>query len=291
MCFWIDLVAGAPVHHRVPLIALHYCGLHQNWGKMANFVFCIAHFCEIHGPVTVLCTQKHQSDALLSESSYALCESCSLALPAGVTSLVTNIEARDDPEHLTSDCNIANPQVTTNLRINEQKDAQKSSDRTKHTDRISYASTQNPQSERIFTCVTKLVMKCLSVEAVAEPLKPVFFGDTNTGYCLCKIFSIPDLHARGGERKYSLMVVGDSESGLLNNWDIASSYIAEIISLLQQWVETRMEQRKFDSSDNGRYLRRAKIMPRSLVQLTGDEQIFMKLHLCGTELLSNMQIQ
>ncbi|RKP30553.1 hypothetical protein METBISCDRAFT_16069 [Metschnikowia bicuspidata] len=216
---------------------------------MANFVFCIAHFCEIHGPVTVLCTQKHQSDALLSESSYALCESCSLALPAG------------------------------------------SSDRTKHTDRVSYASTLNPQSERIFTCLTKLVMKCLSVEAVAEPLKPVFFGDTNTGYCLCKIFSIPDLHARGGERKYSLMVVGDSESGLLNNWDIASSYIAEIISLLQQWVETRMEQRKFDSSDNGRYLRRAKIMPRSLVQLTGDEQIFMKLHLCGTELLSNMQIQ
>lgn len=267
---------------------------------MVNFVFAVAHFCEIHGPATVLCTQKQEFGASVSKSSMALCESCSFVLPPGITSLTTNYERgncshRSDGRKSNGNSNESAADGSENpverkgsLRALLRLDAKNAN---KNTETVAYISTLYPQSERIFTCLTKLVMKCLSVEAVAEPLKPVFFGDTGTGYCLSKIFSIPDLHARGAERKYALMIVSDSERALLVNWDIALAYIAQIISLLQQTVENHnMERGKLDTADNGRYLRRAKTIPRSLVQLTGDIEVFMKLHLCGTEILTNMQL-
>lgn len=262
---------------------------------MPNFVFCVAHFCEIHGPVTVLCTQKQEIGTSLPKSSNALCESCSLDLPEGVTSLVTKA---DEPNNFKCQAPVSELHLRKTLAVSGKFDdepvpdanttiADKGIDQSARK-RIVYASTLYPQSESIYTSLTKLVMKCLSVEAVAEPLKPVFFGDTNTGYCLSKVFSIPDIHARGGERKYALMVVSDSETSLLKNWDISSTYIAEIILLLQRKVELQIEQRKVNSGDNVRFLRRAKTIPRSIGQLTGDNEIFMKLHLCGTEVLRNM---
>lgn len=267
---------------------------------MVNFVFSVAHFCEIHGPVTVLCTQKHETGASATQTSQALCESCSFELPSGVSSLISHCKesepntarsntSQPDPARfstqLNSDQSPPGVGMLTKVLSREAKNKEYS---VPNAETLIYASTLYPQSERIFTCLTKLVMKCLSVEAVAEPLKPVFFGDTSTGYCLSRIYSIPDLHARGGERKYALMVISDSERALLSNWDVASTFIAEIIALLQSKVEIHMEQRKLDGMDNGRYLRRAKTIPRSLVQLTGDPEIFMKLHLCGMELLKSM---
>lgn len=300
---------------------------------MANFVFCVAHFCEIHGPVTILCTQKQEFKVSASNTSHALCESCSFDLPLGVSSLVTHCEedtvqtqsngngngnanasgkgSRDGSRNRSGSLNgngsgsgnlngqlkpvpSNNPIPSTLSKLlngdtHGQETATSFPVKGFSAGKLTYASTLYPQSEKIYTCLTKLVMKCLSVE-LAEPLKPVFFGNTNTGYCLSRIFRIADLHARGGERKYALMVVSDSESALLSNWDVALGYIAEIISQLQSKVEALMEQKKLDGTDNGRFMRRAKTIPRSLVQLTGDPDIFMKLHLCGTELLRCMSI-
>lgn len=269
---------------------------------MVSFVFSVAHFCEIHGPVTVLCTQKHESGSTASQTPQPLCESCSFELPSGVSSLITHFDEsepdssrpsagiHDSKRFSTQSSSDHSPPGAGMLTKVLSRDARTKESCMPVVESLTYASTLYPQSEKIFTSLTKLVMKCLSVEAVAEPLKPVFFGDTSTGYCLSKIFSIPDLHARGGERKYALMVISDSERALLSNWDVASTFIAEIIASLQKRVEAHIEQRKLDGMDNGRYLRRAKTIPRSLVQLTGDPEIFMKLHLCGTELLKSMHV-
>lgn len=157
------------------------------------------------------------------------------------------------------------------------------------TDGDSYVSTRYPQSPKLYTSLMKLVMKCLSVEAVADPLKPLFYGDAANGFCLSKVFSIPDLHARGAERKYAFLVVCDSETHLLRQWHFVSSYVSEMISYLQGKVETVREKAKKESLDNERYLRRLKNMPRSLVELAGDPEVFVRLHLCGIELLRDVQ--
>lgn len=135
----------------------------------------------------------------------------------------------------------------------------------------------------------KLVMKCLSVETTADPLKPHFFGDIASGFCLAKVFSIRDVHARGGERKYALMVVSDSELAVIENWGVCASYFVEIIAALQQSVEKRHESSSAGGLvENERYLRRSKNTPRLLVALTGDDQVFVKMHLMASELLGDM---
>lgn len=127
------------------------------------------------------------------------------------------------------------------------------------------------------------------MEAVADPLKPLFHGDVANGYCISKVFSVPDIHARGGERKYALLVACDSEPLLLSAWEIVWVYVTDIISLIQRKVELHLEESRRSGADNERYLRRLKIVPKNLVELTNDKDIFLKLHTCGVHLLRDIE--
>lgn len=213
---------------------------------MPNYLFCLAHFCEIHGPLTILCVQRQHGAAAPSSSKLSLCDSCALTLPDEAANLVTNTSGD-----------------------------------------TAYVLSRYPPLQKVYTSLMKLVMKCLSVETVADTLKPLFFGDGSNGFCLSKVFSIRDAHARGGERKYALLVVCDGETPLLQRWEICATYITEVILLVQRQVEAHLEARA-NTGDNERYLRRLKVMPRSLVELTNDRDIFVKIHLCGIELLKDI---
>ncbi|ODV82282.1 uncharacterized protein CANTADRAFT_139734 [Suhomyces tanzawaensis NRRL Y-17324] len=235
---------------------------------MANYIICLAHFCELHGPSIIICTQvtnkASKSEHILSSNSkLQSCSSCKLQLPNDSINVITTDE---------SDKTVVNPPV--------------------------YISTNYPSSQKRYLSLTKLVMKSLSVETTADATKPMFVGDALNGYCVNKIIKIKDANARGSERKYALMVVSDSESDLLMNWDIIGMYFTEITSLLHLKVESTLEQLltkkegsgKSDSCmlDNERYLRRSMNKPKSLVELTNDPQIFVKFHLWGIELLKDI---
>lgn len=227
-----------------------------------NRLFCLAHFCEIHGPLTILCTQK-QTVSPWRGSQLVQCDACSLILPDHAALVVSDPESNPNGSF--------EPQEGTSIQQSQ------------------YVSTKYPASQQIYTSLMKLVMKCLSVETTADPLKPHFFGDAVSGFCLVKVFSIRDVHARGGERKYALMVVSDSELTVIENWGVSAAYFSEIISAMQQSVEKRHESSGGGGLvENERYLRRSKNTPRLLVELTGDAQIFVKLHLMATELLGDM---
>lgn len=240
---------------------------------MANYVFCLAHFCEIHGPSTIICTKKQDLDPESTASTVDVCESCALQLPEGASSLTTTLSERESSASEGTNGN--NSALGSSLAGDSASPE-------------NYVSTRYPLSQIIYASVKKLVMKCLSVEAAADPLKVMFFGDATSGFCLSKVFRINDVNARGGERKYALLMISDSEMHLLHNWDTVSSYIGEIIALIQSLVESRVEDASSASVDNEQYLRRSKNVPKSLVQLTGDAQIFVKFHLWGIELLRDM---
>jgi hypothetical protein len=156
-----------------------------------------------------------------------------------------------------------------------------------------FISTQYPTSQSRFVALTKLVMKSLSVETSSDITKPMFFGGTVYGYCIHKIFKIKDPNARGSERKYSLMVICDEESDLVQNWNIISLYLTEIIALVQKQVDLTVENSLKNQPESSgildeRYLRRAVVKPKSLLELTGDPQIFVKFHLWAVELLTDI---
>lgn len=222
---------------------------------MGNYIISLAHFCELHGPSTILCTQVTdpklvQQHLVPSTSKLQTCASCKLMLPNDEVNIVTNDESK------------------------------------------SYISTNYPSLQKRYLSLTKLVMKSLSVETTSDITKPMFSGDIVNGYCISKIFKVKDNNARGSERKYSLLVVSDSESDLLKNWDIVAMYFNEIIMLIQHQVNLTAEgSSKKDSGnmlDNERFLRRSMIKPKSLVDLTNDNKIFVKFHLWGIELLKDI---
>ena len=221
---------------------------------MPNFMLCLSHFCELHGPQIIVCTQvtiedKKQEYIHSSSSNQGVCASCQLILPDNAANLVTN-----------SDSKI-------------------------------FISTAYPSSQKRYAALKKLMMKSLSVETVSDIVKPMFFGDAIYGYCLNKIFKLYDINARGQERKYSLMMVCDSESDLLQNWDILTLYMSEFIDLIQQRVsQTNAKLHRLSSGsmvDNERYLRRSMARPKSLIELTNDDQIFVKFHLWAVETLKD----
>lgn len=161
-----------------------------------------------------------------------------------------------------------------------------------------FVSMHYPPLQQRYAALTKLVMKSLSVETTTDISKPVFFGDDVNGYCITKIFRVVDANARGSERKYSLMVASDSESDLLQQWNTITVYLSELIALIQKSVETATESALAEPLqksaslnsvfDNERYLRRSMIKPKSLVELTGDKDLFVKLHLWALELLKDI---
>ena len=63
---------------------------------MANYIVALAHFCELHGPVSIICTQQthenvHQTSYLLpGNSKVQTCASCKLVLPQDAINLITN---------------------------------------------------------------------------------------------------------------------------------------------------------------------------------------------------------
>lgn len=234
---------------------------------MINYIVCLAHFCELHGPSTIVCTQvttpQDKSQHLLrTTSKLHSCASCNLILPDDSVNLVTTLDNGESDKGSV------------------------------------YISTHYPASQQRYTALTKLIMKSLSVETTTDLSKPIFYGDIVNGYCINKIFKIKDMSARGSERKYSLMVVADSEIGLLQNWDIVGFYLNELISLIQTQVDvvindsTLKKQSNSNNAnamfDNERYLRRSMIKPKSLVELTDDSQIFVKFHLWAMELLKDI---
>ncbi|KAG2734217.1 hypothetical protein G9P44_002223 [Scheffersomyces stipitis] len=260
---------------------------------MTNYIVCLAHFCELHGPSTIVCTQvtdvANKKDLILPQSAkFQTCASCNLILPDGSINLVTTDE--ETPV-------LSKSISTTNSSISPVSSESRTNGPGKNS---VYVSTHYPTSQKRFASLTKLVMKSLSVETNSDVQKPMFYGDVINGYCINKVFKIKDINARGSERKYSLMVVSDSESDLLLNWDIVSVYFNEIIALIQEGVERTYEEsliRKENDSRNGatgtmldneRYLRRSMIKPKSLVELTNDDQIFIKFHLWAMELLKDI---
>ena len=244
---------------------------------MTNYMVCLAHFCELHGPSVIACTQiiderSVKENLLLANSRLASCLSCQFILP-------------DSPIPTLTPTSTPTP---TDLIL----------------EKVSI-STHYPSSQKRYSALTKLVMKSLSVETMSDLSKPMFYGDAINGYCINQIFKVEDLNARGGERKYSLMVISDNESELLMRWEIVSIYFNVVIELIQKKVAKANQVKQSESNnssnnfgdgdsstnkmfDNERYLRRSLIKPKSLTELTNDNEIFVRIHLCVTEMLKDI---
>ncbi|RCN29796.1 hypothetical protein ANCCAN_24444, partial [Ancylostoma caninum] len=127
---------------------------------------------------------------------------------------------------------------------------------------------------------------------------PVFFGDSDNGYCFSLTFRLQDSKARGFLRLYSFIVVSNDMTYIINNYEFFLQALTAVKEKLQSMAaatfESEMDQDDamgpqyasmagrlptgwFRPSDRNR--RRVTIdTKRNLQTITGDDAIWNRLH-------------
>ena len=89
---------------------------------MTNYMVCLAHFCELHGPSVIACTQiiderSVKENLLLANSRLASCLSCQFILPDSTANLVTKLTKDNEKNLQTSTNQLHLPTLTPQLQL------------------------------------------------------------------------------------------------------------------------------------------------------------------------------
>ncbi|KAG7885001.1 hypothetical protein KL938_001258 [Ogataea parapolymorpha] len=218
------------------------------------FMITLAHFCEVHGPSMVMCTQNVHSGELV-DSYYgtkvppsSVCKSCAFIVPHEGTSLRTQ-----------------------------------SGDQT-------YISTQHPSSQPRYAALRQTIMRVFTIESNHDINKPLSFGDSKNGYSVSLGFKLIDDTARGSERRYSLIFTSDSEQKLYENYSVILDQLTAMVHFITSRSMHIIDSRRKNENNNETYLRRGSRMPknRSIMDLLQDDKFFVKLHLWASSLLDQL---
>lgn len=223
----------------------------QAWLLRHMFTILLSHFCDRHGPRSILSTQlttdSSEQYVLPDFSKESYCTSCLLVMP----------KAKTEPN-------------TTTIQTEFEGDV--------------YTTTQ--YSSVRFRQLNSIVRKCLSEESAVYDSRPMYFGDTSRGYSLTQSFKLRDLEARGSERRYALLVTSTDENKLLQSWETITEHFSAIINYL---IERRRDYEMKSATNNEIFLRGKNIQSKSMTELLGDEEVFLKIHLWNARLLRTLE--
>lgn len=237
-----------------------------------TFTVTVAHFCEIHGPGMVMCTQRVPPNSEIS-SFYGspipesqLCQSCRLKIP--------------QKDH--------NQRNLTQFEITTIKTKSSFSG-------LSFISTQFPSDRDIYSSLRQIIMRVFTVETTVDITKPLMFGDSKQGYTIALCFKLQDKTARGSERKYAILVTSDKESDLLHNYTFILANLLKMVDKIttkaKNIVSLSARLNGEEMNNNDIYLRRSTNLPKtkSIVEILEDENSFTKIHLWAAFLLDKIE--
>uniref|UniRef100_S4PYA7 Birt-Hogg-Dube-like protein n=1 Tax=Pararge aegeria TaxID=116150 RepID=S4PYA7_9NEOP len=205
-----------------------------------NAIIGMCHFCEAHGPRPLFCTFSTDDETHTTEASKhtVQCSGCTSIGPDTVF-----VSREDNGVIFCSRESVPNNDVTAFLR---------------------------QAALRSITCE----MSWNKEGGV------VYFSDTH-GHVLSLMFQVKDTRARGLKRLFSIVVLMKDKMLLLNITPVLSEHMQKIAKELQQQAIAVYENEQSICSQRALRLKTGRNdfgQSRSLVQLTGDEDIFKKLH-------------
>ncbi|KAK9384762.1 vesicle coat protein [Lipomyces mesembrius] len=209
-----------------------------------DFLLCLAHFCEIHGPTPIICTQAILDPLSTSSTTPPLARASPdsvrigssdedrsaqtysprgpLANLAPLASLSDGIAAAGAGGGCPS-CSLSFPTETS---VSVLRSVEKTITPPEGTQLI-YLSTPNARSQDRYSALRQLCMNSLSLDPLTSDTT-VFFGDGQIGYAIALFFRIKDEMARGSNRSYALICANDRESQLQDAWHIIGPALEDI---------------------------------------------------------------
>lgn len=251
-----------------------------------NAVVALCHFCELHGPRIIFSTQAYHNDPAPSlkdgESPIGPFRRRTATIgstSSGGSERSVGGASGGQRTDLCEACRSIQPGHSGFISHD-------------HNIGISYTSTQSPTQPQIFTMVKQACIRSLSCEVCPGREGPIFFGDEYHGYTLSYTFFVKDSQSRGFQRWYSIIVVMMDRMFLLNSWPFLTSNIHFIIQRIQAQALSIYEKEQAIKSQRAErinrqlhapqnfYLRRGGTQAlRSLLDLTGNKQLFRYLHM------------
>uniref|UniRef100_A0A1A7X5B3 Folliculin n=1 Tax=Iconisemion striatum TaxID=60296 RepID=A0A1A7X5B3_9TELE len=98
---------------------------------------------------------------------------------------------------------------------------------------IRFVSHQHPRQSQLFSVVRQACVRSLSCEVCPGREGPIFFGDEQHGFVFSHTFFIKDSLARGFQRWYSIVVVAMDRIYLINSWPFLLRHLKLTIQSLQ----------------------------------------------------------
>lgn len=182
-------------------------------------ILSLAHFCEIHGPTAIFCTQ-----AISSHHETLFVESIADNMSGNSTEGVVL------REETCASCQFS---VPTDLTVHKNGfpilKTQSSNDK------MLYVSTRRPILVHENSALKNACVRSLSCELLPGKTGPILFGDATFGYTIAYVFRLADPYARGLKRWYSFICLMQNQANLSRAW----RFIIEKFEILVHRLDTK----------------------------------------------------
>ncbi|KAL7875259.1 hypothetical protein SRHO_G00062290 [Serrasalmus rhombeus] len=184
-----------------------------------NALVALCHFCELHGPRTLFCTEA------VHPPSPSPPQPCSALL---------GDQGERDGEGLTMRANSSATQRADMCEGCRSLPASHPGFVSVDSETgIRYLSHQHPRQPQLFSMVRQACVRSLSCEVCPGREGPIFFGDEQHGFVFSHTFFIKDSLARGFQRWYSIVMVAMDRIYLINSWPFLLRHLKLTIQSLQ----------------------------------------------------------
>ncbi|NXB00970.1 FLCN protein, partial [Cnemophilus loriae] len=256
-----------------------------------NAIVALCHFCELHGPRTLFCTEVLHSPLPQGAGSGDISRQNEQAEEEeGGIQMSSRIRSHSPAEGASADSSSPGPKKSDMCEASGCRSLAGGHPGYVSHDKetsIKYVSHQHPNHPQLFSIVRQACVRSLSCEVCPGREGPIFFGDEQHGFVFSHTFFIKDSLARGFQRWYSIITIMMDRIYLINSWPFLLGKIRGIIDELQGKALKVFEAEQFGCPQRAQRMNTA-FTPflhqrngnaaRSLTSLTNDENLWACLH-------------
>ncbi|NWV70828.1 FLCN protein, partial [Malurus elegans] len=256
-----------------------------------NAIVALCHFCELHGPRTLFCTEVLHSPLPQGAGSGDIAGQNEQAEEEeGGIQMSSRIRSHSPAEGASADSSSPGPKKSDMCEASGCRSLAGGHPGYVSHDKetsIKYVSHQHPNHPQLFSIVRQACVRSLSCEVCPGREGPIFFGDEQHGFVFSHTFFIKDSLARGFQRWYSIITIMMDRIYLINSWPFLLGKIRGIIDELQGKALKVFEAEQFGCPQRAQRMNTA-FTPflhqrngnaaRSLTSLTNDENLWACLH-------------
>ncbi|KAM3586702.1 hypothetical protein VKS41_001760 [Umbelopsis sp. WA50703] len=226
-----------------------------------NALLSVLHFCEVHGPSVLFCTQTiHQpkSTSLNLEalqlkpplaSSPQSSASTTASVPVQKAQNRSSVQQSPTFSSLSSStstlsqsscpaCTAQMPLISINdAEVPYKLEASGMVTKDDEDDTVFYLGCRAPQQQHLYAAVRNACVRSLTVEFCPGKEGPILFGDDENGYVMSYIFKLRDSQARGKTRYYAFTMLMTDRVFLVSCWPFLVKVFRSTALSLQEKAE------------------------------------------------------